>query len=247
MKFSVLIPVYNTEKYLDECMRSVLAQTFQDYEVIIVDDGSTDNSGAKCASYSEQYPRKIRVIHQENLGLISARRTAIREAHGEFCVFVDSDDFVEPNLLETVHLALEQDDAIDIVMYAYYYYSDGVQRKQLPVAADGFIWDSGNKTELYRKLVISGTIDAIWMKAIRTELLRKDPIDYSKYKNVNMSEDLLQSLYPFTYARKIRYIDIPLYDYRYNTESISRCFSAETLRDKNSLHVYREIVHILPL
>ena len=98
MKFSILIPVYNVERYLEQCLESVINQTFGDYEVIIVDDGSTDNSSYICDSFAEKYPEKIYVIHKENQGLISARRIAIDKAQGEFCIFVDSDDFIECNL-----------------------------------------------------------------------------------------------------------------------------------------------------
>ena len=80
MKFSVLIPVYNTEKYLEECLQSILNQTYQDFEIIIVDDGSSDSSGAICDNFQKAYPEKIIVIHKENQGLISARRVGIANA-----------------------------------------------------------------------------------------------------------------------------------------------------------------------
>ena len=247
MKFSVLIPVYNTEQYLDECINSILSQSFKDFEIIIVNDGSTDNSGKLCDKYKNNYPNQITVIHQENQGLISARRVAINCAKGEYCVFVDSDDFVEPILLENVNQCLCQISDIDIVMYSYYYFSDGKRKEHSKIANNGMIWDSSNKAELYKKLVFSSEIDAIWIKAIKTDLLLKDPIPYEKYKHKNMSEDLLQSLYPITFAEKIYYLDNPLYDYRYNNQSISRCFNKDTISAKNSLYVYHEIKQLLPL
>ena len=247
MKFSVLIPVYNTEKYLDKCINSVLNQSFQDFEVIIVDDGSTDNSTNVCDEYYRQYPNQIKVIRQTNQGLISARRVAIDCAKGKYCVFVDSDDFVELNLLENINQCLCQIPDIDIVLYSYYYFTDGKRKEHPKIANNGMIWDSSNKAELYKKLVFSGEIDAIWIKAIKKDLLMRDPIPYEKYKHRNMSEDLLQSLYPITYADKIYYLDIPLYYYRYNNQSISRCFDKDTISAKNSLHVYYEIKKIMHL
>lgn len=247
MKFSVLIPVYNTEQYLDECITSILSQSFKDFEIIIVDDGSTDNSGKLCDKYKKNYPNQITVIHQENQGLISARRVAIENAKGEYCVFVDSDDFAELILLEKINQCLNQIPDIDIVMYSYYYFADGNRKEHSKIANNGTVWNSDNKTELFKKLVFSGEIDAIWIKAIKTDLLLKDTIPYEKYQHKNMSEDLLQSLYPITYANKIFYLDIPLYDYRYNNQSISRCFSKDSISAKNSLHVYQEIKNALPL
>lgn len=247
MKFSILIPVYNVERYLEQCLKSVINQTFDDYEVIIVDDGSTDNSSHMCDSFAEKYPEKIHVIHKENQGLISARRTAIDKAQGEFCVFVDSDDFIECNLLKTVNNYLLKDINIDMVIYSFNYYSDGIKNKRSRfVAEDSEIWSADNKKKCFELLATGDSIDALWIKAIRTELLKRDPIDYKKYFSKNMSEDTLQSIYPITYAKKIIYADVPLYNYRYNTASISRNFSPEVIAKKDSSHVFEEILFVLP-
>ena len=93
-KLSVIVPVYNTEKYLRECIDSILAQTFTDFELILVDDGSTDGSGAICDEYAKKDER-IRVIHQENGGATAARRSGVQFAGGEYITFVDSDDWIE--------------------------------------------------------------------------------------------------------------------------------------------------------
>ena len=247
MKFSILIPVYNVEKYLEQCLNSVINQTFDDYEVIIVDDGSTDNSSCICDSFAEKYPQKIQVIHKENQGLISARRIAIDKAQGEFCVFVDSDDFIECNLLETVNSYLSKGVDIDMVIYSFDYYSDGVKKKRNRfVAKDSEIWSADNKKKCFEMLATGDSIDALWIKAVKTEILKHDPIDYKKYFSKNMSEDTLQSIYPLTYAKKIIYADVPLYNYRYNPASISRNFNPEAIAKKDSSHVFEEIFSALP-
>ena len=102
LKFSVLIPVYNTEKYIEECLQSVLNQTYQDFEIILVDDGSTDSSGVICDNYQKDYPEKIKVKHKENQGQLASRCVAIKEAKGDYCIFVDSDDSIKNNLLENL-------------------------------------------------------------------------------------------------------------------------------------------------
>ena len=247
MKFSILIPVYNVERYLEQCLESVVNQTFGDYEVIIVDDGSTDNSSCICDSFAEKYPEKIHVIHKENQGLISARRIAIDKAQGEFCIFVDSDDFIECNLLETVNSYLLKDVNIDMVIYSFNYYTDGIKNKRNRfVAEDSEIWSADNKKKCFELLATGDSIDALWIKAIKTEILKRDPIDYTKYFSKNMSEDTLQSIYPITYAEKIIYADVPLYNYRYNTASISRNFSPEVIAKKDSSHVFEELFLVLP-
>ena len=96
---SLVIPVYNVEKYLDKCMESVLAQTYDNYEVILVDDGSTDNSGKMCDEYAERDSR-VTVYHQKNSGVSVARNVGIENAKGEFISFIDSDDWVDESYLE---------------------------------------------------------------------------------------------------------------------------------------------------
>ena len=106
---SFIIPVYNVERWVPGCLESVVQQGFEDYEVILVDDGATDGSPQICDEYAARYPQ-IRVIHQENQGLSGARNTGIREAKGEYVYFVDSDDFLVPNSLSKVlEIALSND------------------------------------------------------------------------------------------------------------------------------------------
>ena len=93
-KLSVIVPVYNTEKYLRECIDRILAQTFTDFELILVNDGSTDGSGAICDGYAEKDSR-IQVIHQTNGGITVARKSGVRAACGEYVTFVDSDDWID--------------------------------------------------------------------------------------------------------------------------------------------------------
>ena len=230
-----------------ECLNSTIKQTFSDYEVIIIDDGSTDRSSVICDSFKHQYPEKIKVTHTENKGLIAARRLAIEKASGDFCVFVDSDDYIEPTLLETVDQYANKEENIDIVIYSFCYFGQQTNKRQRSWAEDSTVWKEKNKRELYECLVTKDTIDALWIKAIKTELLKKDPIDYQKYHGKNMSEDVLQSLYPLTFAQKVIFADIPLYNYRYNSESIARNFSSHTILNKNSSHVFEEIIKIIPL
>lgn len=115
---SVLIPVYNVERYLPRCLDSVLAQTWTDYECIIVDDGSTDNSGSICDEYARKDSRFI-VIHKENGGISSARNAAVEMASGEFISFIDSDDYALPNYLERL-LDIQHQTKAAIVKCGYF-------------------------------------------------------------------------------------------------------------------------------
>ena len=105
---SVIIPVYNVENYLDECIQSVLQQTYKNLEIILVDDGSTDNSGVICDEYKDKDTR-ITVLHQKNGGISKARNVGIEYAHGEYIGFVDSDDFIHPQMYELLYAAIHKE------------------------------------------------------------------------------------------------------------------------------------------
>jgi glycosyltransferase involved in cell wall biosynthesis len=117
-----VIPVYNVEKYLAECVDSVLGQTYTDYEIILVDDGATDSSGAMCDAYARQDPR-IRVIHQANGGLSAARNTGLKAARGEYVYFLDSDDYIEPQTLKVLLETAEREQA-DVVFFDGFVFFD---------------------------------------------------------------------------------------------------------------------------
>lgn len=118
--FSVIVPVYNVESYLKECLDSVLSQTFQNFEIIVVDDRSTDSSGAIARQYALDYPEKVRVIeHPVNKGLGGARNTGIEAAQGEYLQFLDSDDYLKPNTLEDIYKIISEHEKIDVVGFDF--------------------------------------------------------------------------------------------------------------------------------
>ena len=116
MKLAILIPVYNAEKYLRECLDSVLAQTFPDWEAICVDDGSTDGSGAILDEYAAKDGR-FRVIHQKNAGVSAARNAALDVAKGEWVCFVDADDVIDRDWLRAMMLGRKSNLQKDIVVF----------------------------------------------------------------------------------------------------------------------------------
>lgn len=125
MKLSIIVPIYNVAPYLRKCVDSLLAQDISDYEIILVDDGSTDNSGAiadELTAYPQPLPKgkgvSMRVIHQENAGLSAARNTGIAVAQGDYIMFVDSDDYLQPNVLRTLMEQIERDN-LDVLRFRY--------------------------------------------------------------------------------------------------------------------------------
>ena len=122
-KISVVIPVYNVERYLAECVDSVLEQTMGDFEIILVDDGATDSSGAMCDDYAARDPR-VRVIHRPNGGLSAARNTGLDAAAGEYVYFLDSDDYIAPNTLQKLHALAEREGADVVFFDAWVFFTD---------------------------------------------------------------------------------------------------------------------------
>lgn len=131
---SVLVPVYNVEKTLDRCIQSILNQTFKDFEIILVNDGSTDNSGRLCDEYAEKYDN-IRVIHKQNEGLGPTRNVGIKEAKGDFIYHCDSDDWIKENLLEKVYAKITETNS-DVAVFGYDIFTEN-NGKIIPYASVG--------------------------------------------------------------------------------------------------------------
>lgn len=249
MKFSILVPVYNVEKYLEQCVDSLLNQTYKgEYEIILVDDGSTDSSGKICDRYQKNNPDKIKVIHKVNGGHTSARLEAIRNATGEYCLFSDSDDFVENNLLETVDNVLSENSDTDMVMYSFSYYENGEKKTRKISAFEGAeIFEGEQKKKLYESLITTPYLNSLCTKTIKTEILKNDPTDYSKISNKDIAEDAYAISYFLTACKKIINIYKPLYNYRMNQKSISRSYNPQKTDRKNMLFLYQRFIELLPV
>lgn len=128
---TLAVPIYNVERYLAKCLDSLLAQTCRDYEILLIDDGSTDASAAICDAYAAAHPGLVRVIHKENGGPSSARNAAIDHARGEFIIFPDPDDWVEPEYVELL-LKYQQEHQADFVCLSYYVDTDSASCPAMP-------------------------------------------------------------------------------------------------------------------
>ena len=226
MLFSVLIPVYNTAKYLDECIQSVLSQTEKDYELVLLDDGSTDDSGSICDDYVKKYPF-IRVIHKQNEGRLLTRRRGFKEAKGEYCIWLDSDDYLCDNeaFAKIKRLILEQD--CDLVIFNYLVEKETQDKNQyitLFDKPDGYVFEGSEKHILYKKFLADRDFNPIVNKVAKKAIVDID-VDYSEWnKSIykGMGEDPFQVMPILNNATRIGYDKDILYFYRWNHESISR-------------------------
>ena len=233
VKIFVLIPVYNVEKYLDECIQSVINQEYSNYEIILVDDGSTDLSGEICDLYARKN-NKIISIHKHNEGLILTRRKAVnfvqanRDINNTYCIFVDSDDYLVSDALKQINEAIVKFNC-DMLIYGTQsvkngtiVYSSVSEDDPNPILVE-------DKRELYRLALIEHTYNSMCRKAVRTEFLCDK--DYDDISHIMMGEDLIQSMDLFAKSKTTVIIPNVIYNYRMNLDSITHGFSLKRFTD----------------
>ena len=171
-KYSFIIPVYNCKTYLNDCVQSIRAAGLADYEILLVDDGSTDGSGLVCDELAEKYPQ-VRVIHQENGGASAARNRGIREAKGSKILFFDADDTIDPAALGQV-LADPRCAEADLTIFGltFDYYRDGscYRRDPLFFEYDG-VMDPGHWNREFTQLFLKNSLSPVWNKVFRRDIL----------------------------------------------------------------------------
>lgn len=214
---SIIIPVYNVNSYLEQCVKSVLSQTYKKFELILVDDGSTDGSEDLCDALSLTDPR-IRVFHKVNNGVGVARNYGLDQAEGKYVVFVDSDDWIAPNLLEECLSALVDTDS-DIVLYKY----NAIDEKGLPYSFSGnlnaFHSTKPLVTDSVLKFFFCGQLEAyVWsFMAKRCLYDSGEKIRFSKEK---VFEDFNLMYKLFTKAERVLILEKKLYNYRQRKRSL---------------------------
>ena len=226
MTFSIIVPVYNGEKYLLEALLSVEKQTFTDYEIIIVDDGSTDNSGDIADSFAEKH-ENVTVLHGPNNGLILARRKGLSRCNGEYVVFLDSDDAFRSDLLECIAMQIEQTGA-DIVSFRLSRKADFISADDSSVLKPA-LYDR-NRYRLVKQAVCAGNFNNLCGKAIRLSCIDVQA-SYEPYKGIMLGEDLLQLLPVVDNATSLVRINNVLYFYRPNDDSSTGTYKRSYLLD----------------
>lgn len=218
---SVIVPVYNVERYLEKCVNSILIQTYKNIQIILVNDGSTDNSGKLCDKF-EYEDARIQVIHKSNGGLSDARNAGLKIAKGSYIGFVDSDDYIAPDMFETLYrLNRKYNSEISIVSF-YEIYNEKVIG----------VRDSGNleelsKIEALKELLIDTKIQSYaWNKLYKRELF--NDLEFPTGKNF---EDIATTLLLFEKANKITLLETPKYYYIRRDDSIIGIKNYKTYKD----------------
>ena len=216
---SVIVPVYNVEKYLEECLDSIQNQTYSDIEVILVNDGSTDKSKEICGKYCKQ-DNRFQLLNQENQGLSAARNSGVAASTGEFIAFVDSDDIILPNYLETLMYYMRED--VDIVESQFTISKEeflAESYKELTILFEG---NSQEAVKIFPKHVLN--VNAV------IKLYRRPIVEAVPYIDGVIFEDVYSGIGMLKYIRKMIKIDYVGYYYRVRLGSIMhREFSPKNL------------------
>lgn len=212
-KISVIVPVYNTEKYLDECLQSILSQTFQEFEILAVDDGSIDGSAQIIQNYVQKYPKIVRAFFQENSGQSSARNLALRNAKGEYISFVDSDDFIGPQFLEQLYETAEKKSS-DMVICNYTKVSE-----------------DGKKRKVFDVNFVEGEVRIPSYTACN-RLIRKEMLDKYQifFKEGVICEDIPFILKIEAVAKNIKTVSMASYYYRTNPKSTTSSYGRKNYK-----------------
>lgn len=237
MRISIIVPVYNVELYIRECLDSLISQTYENIEIIIIDDGSTDLSYDICKEYND---KRIKLIQQKNKGVSMSRNLGLKESTGEYVMFVDSDDFLEIDACSKLVEILEKNN-LDVLMFNYNNYIENKKYENKNVC-ESFICDNKyikNKliyTILNPKLIPYKTennkfygMSFIWNKIFKRKILFDNHILFEQKNKKAYFEDGVFCLDVFNNSNSICFTKTPLYNYRQINTSASKSYNSQIL------------------
>ena len=214
---SIIVPCYNVEKYIEKCTNSLINQSYKNIEIILVDDGSTDNTGDICDNLKKK-DKRINVIHIHNSGVSNARNIGIKQSKGNYIAFVDSDDYIELNMYEEMVSIINSKELPDIVSSGFIYETEKGQKFACSKKSSNKI-DILNKKEAFEE-IFSGRIGAyIWNKLFRKDLLLSNNLLFDI--DISSGEDLLFLCQVIESASKIYHINKDYYHYIKRNDSIT--------------------------
>ena len=233
IKVSVIIPVYNVEKYLRKCLESVINQTLEEIEIIVINDGSTDNSKRIIAEFEEKDTR-IKVINQKNQGLSMARNSGLKIATGEYVGFIDSDDYIEIDMYEKMYKKAKEMDS-DVVSCNY----KNIFSKYEEIVDnfnDELIKIDKQNIEKFWKINYEEIVTPVWNKIYRRSLIVKNKIEFVS-NNIISSEDILFNLQYISEANNIFNMKEVFYNYMRREDSITTSKKARKNMMKRCIHI----------
>lgn len=242
IKVSVIVPIYNAEQYLKRCINSIINQTYKNIEIILIDDGSEDNSFKICNEFAKKDGR-INLICQRNSGVSVARNNGLNVCNGDYILFVDSDDYLELDCLETCLKIINMYD-LDILKFGFVKELNLYKKKnKFNVLVNECIFKEEYNEKIYSYVLKTPDCCNIW-----NAIIKKDICTHKRFnKNLTMGEDYLFFINCLVDSKKIYFLDKSFYHYIINDESITHNFDFEKNIKKleNSLYVNKKVQDIL--
>ena len=215
--FSVVIPVYNSEKYLNECLQSVFAQTCEDFELILVDDESKDRSAAICDEWKEKYPDKVQVIHQKNTGVYIAKRNGIKASNGRFIYVMDNDDLiVSDKFFEIIKGKIEETNCDLVIFNATDNIETGHLLCNIPFS-DGEIFEGERLSIIYDEFLKTKNLHHIWMMVFSRELFDWDYVYSEDFRMLRDGPSLILPI--ISSAKRVLYLKDTFYYWRVQNQN----------------------------
>lgn len=233
---SIIVPIYNVEQYLDRCIQSILNQTYQNLEIILVDDGATDCSGAIADSYAAK-DKRIKVFHKENGGLSDARNYGLEHVTGDYILFIDSDDFIVNIMCERLITVASSNNA-DIVSCNYYIYrgDDDISIHTMSVQDDKRTFTGMDMLRYYLLKTEPFDLNVVWNKIFKLDLF--NGVEPVRFPNGRVQEDNFTIFRLFLNANSIVTVNEPLYYYVQRAGSIMANFTRRFMIDTIESHMY---------
>jgi len=238
---SIIVPIYKAEKFLQKCINSIINQSERNIEILLIDDGSPDNSGAIIDEYAKNDCR-IKVIHKKNGGVASARNAGLKIATGGYITFVDSDDWIDSDFIDTL-LNTKKD--ADIIRCKFYYeYGSGQCKIEGNNFDDGlFITQSDFKHHIFNKMLNGIEMNSIWRTLFKREILQNLLFNES----LETAEDLIFSMEAYTNANTFLYIALPLYHYFQSPQGLTGSGLSVSTKFKCNFFVSKALIQHLPI
>lgn len=239
MQFSICMPAYNAEKTISRAIDSVLKQTYRNYELVIVNDGSSDNTSSIVLDYQKK-DNRIKYVDGQKLGVFRARLDSLERATGEYIVFLDSDDFLEENALEVIERAIKESDA-DVVQYcAQRRYQKGKAKSIQALLPNRTRLEGAGIEEIFSSLVTTEKYTTLWNKAIRRSCFDFEAL--KRCPNLSIGEDNIIMLYVMKNVRRYYYITDILYNYMV-FGGCTRAFKSDSYSNhRNRLEAKKEAI-----
>lgn len=241
MKISIVVPVFNCEKYINECIGSVINQTNDNWELILVNDGSTDRSAEICNSYSNKHPDKILAFHKQNEGQFLTRKYGILKCRGDYIGFLDADDLLNKHYVETILENIKKYDFPDSVCFGFIQFGDNNKKETRITDCDMFFGTPEKRKTVYEMIVTGKLSGSLCSKVFKKNIITNNIPDEKIVSSKRYAEDAYHSFDALSKSNSILLLNKSLYYYRNNEQGFSQGFETRDPDYFNSKYLFELI------